>query len=154
MISVTCIEDFEDQVDIDALAETAQAVLEKMHPHTQQSTNSEVSIEISNDATLQQLNWQYMGKDAPTDVLSFPIDFENPDTGNPYLGDILISYPTAQKQAEAGGHTLEDELKLLVIHGMLHLLGYDHVSPEEKADMWAFQDSLMADLHIQATPTE
>ncbi|MFN2144341.1 MAG: rRNA maturation RNase YbeY, partial [Anaerolineales bacterium] len=93
-------------------------------------------------------------KDAPTDVLSFPVAFDDPETGSPYLGDILISLPTARKQAETAGHAVQDEVQLLLAHGMLHLLGYDHTTPEEKAKMWTLQDRILTQLGIQAKPTE
>jgi probable rRNA maturation factor len=74
--------------------------------------------------------------DAPTDVLSFPASEEDPETGASYLGDILISIPRAAQQALAGGHPLEAEVQLLVVHGVLHLLGHDRAEAEEKALMW------------------
>ncbi len=117
-------------------------------------TNSDVSIQITDDATMQQYNLEYMGIDAPTDVLSFPVPFQNPETGAPYLGDLLISLPTAARQAEAAGHSVSEEVKLLVVHGMLHLLGHDHATPEEKEAMWKLQDTLLAELGIVARPTE
>ena len=73
------------------------------------------------DASIQELNQKWRGKDQPTDVLSFP-------QGTPtHLGDIVISLPTARRQAERFQHSLQTELQRLLIHGILHLLGYDHV---------------------------
>jgi probable rRNA maturation factor len=65
-----------------------------------------------------------------------------------YLGDVVISFPTAERQAAAVGHSLIDELCLLTVHGVLHLLGYDHASPEEEADMWARQAQILASLSV------
>jgi probable rRNA maturation factor len=64
----------------------------------------------------------------------------------PYLGDIVIAVPYSRRQAAALGRSLDDELRLLVVHGVLHLLGYDHASPEEEARMWARQDEILAEL--------
>ena len=104
------------------------------------------SVVITDDEQLHQLNQQFLEIDAPTDVLSFPSDEIDPDTGETYLGDVLISLPRAVAQAQAGGHPARDELQLLVVHGMLHLLGYDHAEPEEKARMWALQASVLEQL--------
>ena len=104
------------------------------------------SVVITDDEQLHQLNQQFLEIDAPTDVLSFPSDEIDPDTGETYLGDVLISLPRAVAQAQAGGHPARDELQLLVVHGMLHLLGHDHAEPEEKARMWALQASVLEQL--------
>ena len=74
---------------------------------------------FAGDRELRRVNRQYRGKDKPTDVLSFPGD-------EGHLGDILISVPTARRQAESAGHPVERELKVLLLHGILHCLGYDH----------------------------
>ena len=131
-----------------------QAVANKVLAITETSLESEIGLQIIEDAQMQQLNLQYMGVDSPTDVLSFPVPFQNPDTGNPYLGDILISFPTAARQAEAAGHPVAEEISLLLVHGILHLLGYDHLTPEEKTAMWDIQDTILTALHIHARPTE
>jgi probable rRNA maturation factor len=104
------------------------------------------SVVITDDEQLHQLNRQFLEIDAPTDVLSFPSDEIDPDTGEPYLGDVLISLPRAVAQAQAGGHATRDELQLLVVHGVLHLLGHDHAGPDEKARMWAIQASVLEGL--------
>jgi probable rRNA maturation factor len=106
-------------------------------------TRADLSIVITSDDHLQELNLRHLGIDATTDVLSFPAEETDPDTGDLYLGDILISYPSAQAQSETGGHTLQDELQLLVVHGVLHLLGYDHAEPEEKRRMWHAQENIL-----------
>jgi probable rRNA maturation factor len=117
-----------------------------------QSLESELSIILTNDARLHELNLNYLGVDAPTDVLSFPASETDPETGARYLGDILISIPRAQTQADTAGHSLEAEVQLLVVHGVLHLLGYDHAGPEEKSRMWKAQAAILDKLglsHIQ-----
>lgn len=128
----------------DLLERAAQAALE----HESQSLDSELSVVLTDDARLHQLNREYLGIDAPTDVLSFPASETDPETGARYIGDILISTPRAQAQANAAGHLLESEVQLLVVHGVLHLLGYDHAQAEEKARMWKAQAEILATLGL------
>lgn len=116
--------------------------------HESESLESELSIVLTDEARLQQLNRDYLGIDAPTDVLSFPASETDPETGARYIGDILISMPRAQVQAEAAGHPLEWEVQLLVVHGVLHLLGHDHAQPEEKARMWKAQAEILESLGL------
>ena len=78
--------------------------------------------------------------------MSFNQDFQDPETGHYYLGDILISIPKAAVQAADHGHSLEDEITFLSIHGTLHLLGYDHYTEEEKAIMWPLQDKIFTQI--------
>ncbi len=106
----------------------------------------EAAVVLTGDDQLHELNRQFLGVDASTDVLAFPAGEIDPDTQNTNLGDVLISYGRAQAQAEAGGHPVEAELQLLAVHGVLHLLGYDHANPEEKAAMWAAQAGILARL--------
>ena len=132
------------------------AVLEKAASHTLSYTRAGIDLEltlvIGDDTLLQQYNQQYLGIDAPTDVLSFPTEYLDPDTQARYLGDILISLPRAQQQAATGGHPLEEELQLLVVHGVLHLLGYDHTTLEEAGRMQTAQDAIMALLGSRNSP--
>lgn len=111
--------------------------------------NAELTVVVQGDAELQELNRQFLGIDAPTDVLSFPADELDPDTGNQYLGDIIISLPKARAQAEASGHPVDAELQLLVVHGVLHLLGMDHTEPEEKKEMWNAQRAVLDRLQVK-----
>ena len=111
--------------------------------HQQESLKVNLSIVLTDNRRLRKLNRQYLGIDAPTDVLSFPSSETDPDTGAQYIGDILISVPRAQAHAEAAGHPLEAEVQLLVVHGVLHLLGHDHAGPEEKARMWNVQAEIL-----------
>ena len=89
-----------------------------------------------------------MGVDGPTDVLSFPSDEIDPETGNRYLGDILISVQRAAAQAQIPGHPVESEVQLLIVHGVLHLMGHDHAEPEEKARMWKAQTEILTQLGL------
>jgi probable rRNA maturation factor len=113
---------------------------------------AEATIVLSDDAHLQALNQQFLGIDAPTDVLSFPGGDTDPDSEELYLGDVIVSLPRAQAQAAAGGYPAQDELQLLVVHGVLHLLGYDHAEDDEKAKMWAIQAAILDSLGCQARP--
>ena len=94
---------------------------------------SEVTLSFVGDRAIQTLNRKWMKKDKPTDVLSFPLGETGPD-GKHYLGDIVIAVPVAGRQARAKGHSLDRELRLLAIHGYLHLLGYDHFAGIEEEE--------------------
>lgn len=98
---------------------------------------AELSILLTDDATIQKLNRSYRGKDRPTDVLSFPVSTPVPDNAwlPQILGDIVISLPTAARQAEGRKRSLEDEVRWLLAHGILHLVGYDHDTPTKKHAM-------------------
>jgi len=131
--------------DLEAwMAQAARTVLDAVS----MPEEAELTIVLSDDAQLRALNNEFLGIDAPTDVLSFPAGDEDPDTEAEYLGDILISYPRAQAQAVAGGHTVQAELQLLTIHGTLHLLGHDHAETDEKAKMWSIQADILRQLGL------
>jgi probable rRNA maturation factor len=132
------------QTDLAAgiLERAALAVLEH------QSTDGDLTIVLTDDAQLHELNRDYLGVDAPTDVLSFPASETDPDTARRYLGDILISVPRAEEQARAAAHTPEAEVQLLAVHGTLHLLSYDHAEAGEKARMWKVQAEILARLGL------
>jgi len=109
-----------------------------------------VTVVITDDEAVRALNLQFRDVDSPTDILSFPADeppIPMPDEP-PYLGDLIIAYPYAKVQAEKVGQNFTDNLSLLVVHGTLHLLGYDHDTPESKADMWAEQADALRILGI------
>jgi probable rRNA maturation factor len=130
--------------DLDLLEQAARLTLDLQAA----PPDGELTIVLSDDAQLQALNRDYLGIDAPTDVLSFPAAEQDPETGARYLGDILISVPRAAAQAQARGHSLAAEVQLLVIHGVLHLLGHDHATSEEKARMWAAQAKVLERLGL------
>jgi probable rRNA maturation factor len=113
-----------------------------------QSTDGDLTVVLTDDVQLQELNRDYLNVDAPTDVLSFPASETDPETGRRYLGDMLISVPRAGEQARAVGHTLEAEVQLLIVHGTLHLLGHDHAEAAEKARMWQAQAEVLAGLGL------
>ena len=96
---------------------------------------TEVSLVITDDAGIRQLNQRWRGKDASTDVLSFP-QFDPPvPRSAPCLGDVVISLETAVRQARDAGHGLSDEMIILLVHGLLHLLGCDHMESGEREQM-------------------
>lgn len=140
----------EFSVPRDLIERATRAALK--HHAPREPLDSELTIVLTDDARLKELNRDYLGIDAPTDVLSFPASETDPETGARYIGDILISIPRAQAQATAARHPLESEVQLLVVHGVLHLLGHDHSKPGEKARMWQAQAEILAQLgleHIQ-----
>lgn len=111
----------------------------------------QITLVITDDLGIQELNRDFVGIDAPTDVLAFSArEGDAPFVAAPgagdYWGDVIISYPRAVAQAEELGHPLELEINLLVVHGLLHLLGYDHDDEAEKALMWARQEELLRSL--------
>jgi probable rRNA maturation factor len=121
-----------------------------------QVEQASLSVLLTDDAEIQVMNRDYRGEDRPTDVLSFPAGDEmTPPELAGYLGDIAISVETAVEQAAKSGHNMLDELQLLAVHGTLHLLGYDHLEPEEKEEMWAAQTAVLAQLNLNhVTPSE
>lgn len=115
------------------------------------SAGAALTVLLTDDAYLQELNRHYRGEDRATDVLSFPAGEPMPGSEEllDYLGDIAISVPFAEKQAATQGHTTEAELQLLAVHGVLHLLGYDHLEPDEKTVMWQAQATVLRSLDLE-----
>jgi probable rRNA maturation factor len=106
-------------------------------------TEVEISIKLSDDIELRQLNETYRNIDKTTDVLAFNQGYNDPETGQTYLGDIIISVEQAQLQADENHQTLDEECARLAIHGTLHLLGYDHAEPADKEEMWDKQEGIL-----------
>ncbi len=105
-------------------------------------------MRLVDPATIAVLNKQWMDKEGPTDVLSFPMDELTPgrddeEAPEGYLGDIALCPQVAEQQAPAAGHTTQDEVNLLTVHGILHLLGYDHAEPAEHKEMFGVQGRLL-----------
>ena len=109
-----------------------------------------LSVVITDDGAVRELNREFRNVDAPTDVLAFGTGEESDFVTAPgepaYLGDVIISYPRAVIQAEEYGHSINRELALLTVHGVLHLLGYDHVDEVERTEMWARQNEILESL--------
>lgn len=125
--------------NLDKFVRTAEAVLAREG----RGKDTELTIAIQTDTELQQLNREFLGIDAPTDVLSFPSDEFDPDSQSQYIGDVIISYQRAEEQAKNAGHPTENEIQLLVVHGVLHLLGYDHSDNSQKQIMWRIQAEVL-----------
>ena len=124
------------------------AELEALSPQT------EVDITLVDDAAIHELNRTYRGIDRPTDVLSFALDEgeEEPEVDDDeiehLLGDVIISAPTAVRQGEEHGHGLEREMTYLAVHGMLHLLGYDHMEEKDKLIMRKREEEVLRRLDL------
>jgi probable rRNA maturation factor len=108
----------------------------------------EVTLQLTDDKSMRQLNRDYRGIDKTTDVLAFNQEYVDPETGRFYLGDIIISTEQAQRQAVEHHQTLNEECALLAVHGTLHLLGYDHAEAKEKDKMWKIQEKILHSLQI------
>ena len=131
------------------LADAARSLLALL-----EHEGAELSIMLVDDAHMRRLNHEWRGKDQPTDVLSFPQleSDEGPfadEEGMP-LGDVVISVETARAQAEAGGWTLEEELNRLLLHGILHLLGYDHENGGEEERRMKAEELRLADALVSS----
>jgi probable rRNA maturation factor len=140
-------EDFLEQVAEDKLRSAVEKTL--MVGCVMDSPS--VTVIITNDEHLQEMNQRYRGLNKTTDVLAFEADFTDPDLESRYLGDVVISYQQARKQAEARGHLVEQELQLLIVHGVLHLLGFDHDTASRKEEMWSLQSRVMNELGLSVS---
>ncbi|WP_413780439.1 rRNA maturation RNase YbeY [Anaeroselena agilis] len=135
------------------MKETVTSVLTEAARELGISPHAEVGVVFADDAYIRELNRDYRGIDAATDVLSFALDEgEEPAVqGGPeeaLLGDIVISLETAERQAAEFGHSLEREMAYLTVHGMLHLVGYDHEDEHDKAAMRSREEQILAALGI------
>jgi probable rRNA maturation factor len=131
------------------LAAVARFTLDQMRIHPL----AELSVLLVDERTMTDLHERWMGEPGPTDVLAFPMDElrpphlggnrgdQGPEPG--LLGDVVLCPQVAAEQAEKAGHSGQDELELLCVHGILHLLGYDHAEPEDHAVMFGTQDQLL-----------
>lgn len=127
------------------LEETINIVIEKVLEYEDVEPRN-VSVLITDNEEIHELNLQYREKDAPTDVLSFPLFDENGTLDEEELGDIVISLERAKAQAEEYNHSLKREVAFLTAHSMLHLLGYDHENGEQ--EMYIKQDEILNELGI------
>ncbi|HEU5424910.1 MAG TPA: rRNA maturation RNase YbeY [Nitrolancea sp.] len=109
----------------------------------QEAAAGEVGLWVCDDSEIAALHQQFMGLSGPTDVMSFPGEGD-------YLGDIAVSFETAAQQALGAGHGTQREIAYLALHGFLHLLGFDDLTPEERARMLARQDALLADFERES----
>ncbi len=137
----------QDEVALDSSVMRAMELSIETCLERQGLAGSEVSLSIVDDREMHELNLRYRNVDRTTDVLSFPLEEERPK-GPCLLGDIVVSAPKARQQAEEYGHSLLREMSFLVVHGTLHLLGYDHMTPEEDLEMQRLQEDVLAALGI------
>ena len=144
-MSIEVLNESGDDVDITELSRRSRFVMDRMRVHPL----GELCIKVVDEPTIAELNEQWMEKSGPTDVLAFPMDElrpglvnEEPEEG--VLGDLVLCPEVAAKQGAAAGHGTEAEIELLTVHGILHLLGYDHAEPEEHKEMFGLQDQLLA----------
>ncbi len=121
-------------------------VMDRMRVHPL----AELSVTVVDEDTIAELNVRWMDKEGPTDVLAFPMDElrpglvnEEPEEG--VLGDLVLCPTVAAEQARTAGHSTAQELDLLTVHGILHLLGYDHADPEEHRAMFGLQDEILGE---------
>ena len=145
-MSIEILNESGHDLDVNRLAALSRFVMDRMRVHPL----AELCIKAVDEATIAELNEQWMEKEGPTDVLAFPMDElrpglvnEEPEEG--VLGDLMLCPTIAERQGAEAGHGTQAELELLTVHGILHLLGYDHAEPEEHAEMFGLQDRLLAD---------
>ena len=132
------------EVDEAEVAALARYVLDEMHLNPQ----TDLSVLLVDEDVMTDLHVRWMDEPGPTDVLSFPMDELRPGTdGEPsppgLLGDVVLCPQVAAQQARTAGHSTVEELLLLTVHGILHLLGYDHAEPDEEKEMFALQRTLL-----------
>jgi probable rRNA maturation factor len=143
----------EEEIEVEAGADWLQAVMEKTLRSENTPDTIEISLVITGQEQIRALNRDYRGKDQATDVLSFALQetkqgeestvFIGPPDGLLHLGEIIISYPQAVIQAAEHSHPVKKEMAALIIHGTLHVLGYDHEKPEMELAMTARESELM-----------
>ena len=151
-MSIEVLNESGDEVDVRDLSTLSRFVMDRMRVHPQ----AELCIKLVDEDTIADVNEHWMGKEGPTDVLAFPMDElrpglvnEEPEEG--ILGDIMLCPTVAERQATEArdkgqrGYTTQDEVDLLTVHGILHLLGFDHAEPEEHAEMFGLQARLLAE---------
>jgi probable rRNA maturation factor len=134
------------ELDLEPLRDLADFVLRRMRMHPE----VELSVKLVDVDTMTALHERFMNEPGPTDVLAFPMDElrppsrddEEPEPG--LLGDVVLCPQIAEEQAQGAGHGLTDELNLLCTHGILHLLGYDHHTPDEEREMFGLQARILA----------
>ena len=143
-MTIEVIDESGHGLDVQALSQLSRFVMDQMRVHPQ----AELCIKAVDEATIAELNETWMEKEGPTDVLAFPMDElrpglvnEEPEEG--MLGDLVLCPSVAERQAATAGHSTDAEIELLTVHGILHLLGYDHAEPEEHREMFGLQAQLL-----------
>ncbi len=145
-MSIDVVNETEADIDIASIGKQARFVLDRLRIHA----GAELSVVFVDTATMTDLHVRWMDEPGPTDVLSFPMDELTPprDDEEPpegLLGDVVICPEVADRQAKAAGHDVRLELGVLLTHGILHLLGYDHAEPDEERLMFGLQRRLLGE---------
>lgn len=150
-MSIEILDESGSGIDVKELAKLARFVMDRMRVHPL----AELCIKAVDEATIAELNERWMDKEGPTDVLAFPMDElrpglvdEDPEEG--VLGDLVLCPEVAARQAATAGHSEAAEIELLTVHGILHLLGYDHAEPEEHREMFGLQDQILGEWRAPA----
>jgi len=145
-MSVEVIDESGLAIDARRTQQLARFVMDRMRVHPL----AELCVKAVDEDTICELNEKWMEQEGPTDVLAFPMDElrpglvnEEPEEG--VLGDLVLCPEVARRQGETAGHGRDAELELLTVHGILHLLGYDHAEPDEEREMFALQATLLSD---------
>ncbi len=143
-MSVDVLNETETAIDELELVACVRYVMTRMRVHQ----DADVCVRLVDEAAMEVLHVQWMDLPGPTDVMSFPMDELRPgrsdvEPSEGMLGDIVLCPTVAARQAIEAGHAMEDELLLLTTHGMLHLLGFDHATPEEETEMFELQRQLL-----------
>jgi probable rRNA maturation factor len=142
-----------DEQDVPVDAEDLLALARHVVAERRVPRDMELAVLLVDRDTIAALNGEHLGKDGPTDVLAFPIDEpgESPPDAPAILGDVVLCPAVAHEQAAGLGRTPEDEVRLLLVHGILHLLGMDHAEPEAEREMFGLTDELLASYARSAT---
>ena len=143
-MTIEVLNETDADIDVDALARQARFMLDRLLIHPE----SELSLVFVDVPAMTELHIEWMDEPGPTDVLSFPMDelrpgVEGQESSPGVLGDVVICPQVAGTQALAAGHSRDDEIALLLTHGILHLLGYDHGEPDEHEEMFGLQGELL-----------
>ncbi len=145
-VTIEVIDESGHDLDVQGLSQLSRFVMDQMRVHPQ----AELCIKAVDEPTIAGLNEKWMEKEGPTDVLAFPMDELRPGLVNEeleegMLGDLVLCPAVAERQAVTAGHSTNDEIELLTVHGILHLLGYDHAEPDEHKEMFGLQAQLLAE---------
>lgn len=143
-MTVDIVNETTAEVDAETMHALAAHVLDAMKVHP----DADLTIVFVDEVAMERLHIEWMDEPGPTDVLSFPMDELRPGsdekpTDPGLLGDVVICPTVAERQAIAAGHSTDAEIRLLLTHGILHLLGFDHAEPDEEQAMFALQRQLL-----------
>lgn len=143
-MSIDLLNETDVEVDLDELHACSTFVMDELNVHPQ----ADLCVRVIDEAAMEVLHVQWLDLPGPTDVMSFPMDELRPghsadDAQEGVLGDLVLCPTVAATQAAEAGHTTEEELLLLTVHGILHLLGFDHVEPDERQEMFSLQRTLL-----------